>query len=43
LTIFNNQYKDEKQFEKIFGMFSILGIVKPVGMWGLALSQQYND
>lgn len=34
---FNNQYKDEKQFERIFGMFSILAIVIAcMGLWGLA-------
>jgi putative ABC transport system permease protein len=34
---FNGQYKDEKQFERIFSMFSILAIVIAcLGLWGLA-------
>jgi putative ABC transport system permease protein len=34
---FNSQYKDEQQFAKIFGMFSILAIVIAcLGLWGLA-------
>lgn len=34
---FNSQYQDEKQFEKIFSLFSILAIVIAcLGLWGLA-------
>jgi len=34
---FNSQYKDEKQFERIFAMFSILAVVIAcLGLWGLA-------
>jgi putative ABC transport system permease protein len=34
---FNSQYKDERQFERIFVMFSVLAIVIAcLGLWGLA-------
>lgn len=34
---FNNQYKSEQQFGKIFGLFSILAIlIACLGLWGLA-------
>jgi putative ABC transport system permease protein len=34
---FNNQYKDDQQFGRIFGLFSILAIIIAcLGLWGLA-------
>ena len=34
---FNNQYKDDQQFGKIFGLFALLAIIIAcLGLWGLA-------
>jgi putative ABC transport system permease protein len=34
---FNNQYKDEQEFARIFGLFAILAIIIAcLGLWGLA-------
>jgi putative ABC transport system permease protein len=35
---YNNQYKDEQQFQKIFSAFAVLAItIACLGLWGLAL------